>query len=171
MGRPQPLFNFIFVFPTTQLQFLQQQVFEKCPSSIQYWDLNSRPLEHESLPITTRPVLPQFKACFGGNLIGTTPGSIPATEEFFCQKIEGETKEKDDKTKEGNIKSNDIIYFCQKCFRTVLNILGGVPRYLSLVFHQISRLLNKKGGAIDKDNRVMKQQYTTLLSFYGRRVV
>ena len=32
------------------LQFKQQ----KCPSSIQFRDLNSRPLEHESLPITTR---------------------------------------------------------------------------------------------------------------------
>ena len=30
---------------------------EKCPSSIQYWDSNPRPLEHESSPITTRPGL------------------------------------------------------------------------------------------------------------------
>ena len=31
---------------------------EKCPSSIRYWDLNPRPLGLESPPITTRPGLP-----------------------------------------------------------------------------------------------------------------
>ena len=29
----------------------------KCPSSTRFWDSNSRPLEHESIPITTRPGL------------------------------------------------------------------------------------------------------------------
>ena len=29
-----------------------------CSSSIQCWDLNPQPLEHESFPITTRPGLP-----------------------------------------------------------------------------------------------------------------
>ena len=31
---------------------------KKYPSSIQCWDSNSRPLERESLPITTRPGRP-----------------------------------------------------------------------------------------------------------------
>ena len=31
---------------------------EKCPSNIQRRDLNPRPLDHESSPITTRPGLP-----------------------------------------------------------------------------------------------------------------
>ena len=31
---------------------------KKCPPSIQCWDWNSQPLEHESPPITTRPGLP-----------------------------------------------------------------------------------------------------------------
>ena len=30
----------------------------KCPSSKQCWDLNPRPLEHESPPMITRPGLP-----------------------------------------------------------------------------------------------------------------
>ena len=30
---------------------------KKCPSSIQYWDSNPRPLERESRSITTRPVI------------------------------------------------------------------------------------------------------------------
>ena len=34
------------------------QIMKKCPSSIRCWDLNPRPLEHESPPITTRPRLP-----------------------------------------------------------------------------------------------------------------
>ena len=38
-----------------KLQFLQQLNVKKCPSSIQCRDSNSRPLEHESPPITTRP--------------------------------------------------------------------------------------------------------------------
>ena len=31
---------------------------ERCPTSIWCWDLNPRPSEHESPPITTRPGLP-----------------------------------------------------------------------------------------------------------------
>ena len=33
---------------------------EKCPSSICYWDPNPQPIEHESLPITTRTGLPPY---------------------------------------------------------------------------------------------------------------
>ena len=33
-----------------------------CPSSIQHWDSNPLPLEHESPPITTRPGLPPHEA-------------------------------------------------------------------------------------------------------------
>ena len=39
-------------------QFLRQINVKKCPSSIWCWDLNSRPLEYESPPITIRPGLP-----------------------------------------------------------------------------------------------------------------
>ena len=44
-----------------------------CPSSIRSWDSNSRPLEHESPPITTRPgLIFSVFLCFDGfnNLIG-----------------------------------------------------------------------------------------------------
>ena len=61
MGNPRPLFHFFCLFKQT-LQFLQQINVKKCPSSIQCWDLNTQPSEHESHPITTRPVL-KFLVC------------------------------------------------------------------------------------------------------------
>ena len=54
-----PGFFFIYFRPFKHtLQFLQQINVKKCPSSIRHWDSNSRPLEHESPPITTKPGLP-----------------------------------------------------------------------------------------------------------------
>ena len=50
MGRSRPLFRLFSVF------FKQYDV-KKCPSSIQWWDLNPRPLEQEFPPVTTRPGL------------------------------------------------------------------------------------------------------------------
>ena len=47
-------FSFIFgLFQTNNAIFTINKC-EKCPSSIQCWDSNPRPLEHESSPITTR---------------------------------------------------------------------------------------------------------------------
>ena len=62
MGHTRPLFRLFSVFSNKQtVQFLQQIYVKKCPSSIRCWDLNPRPLEHESSPITTRPGLhPSF---------------------------------------------------------------------------------------------------------------
>ena len=51
-------FSFIFGLFKQTLQFLQQLYVKKCPSSLRCQDLNSRPSERESLPITTRPGLP-----------------------------------------------------------------------------------------------------------------
>ena len=42
-------------------KFLQQTNVNKCPSSIQCRDSNSRPLQHESHPIITRPGLPPLE--------------------------------------------------------------------------------------------------------------
>ena len=56
MGQPRPLFHLFLSFQNT-LQFLEQIIVKKCPSSILCRDLNSQPLEHESPPITTRPGL------------------------------------------------------------------------------------------------------------------
>ena len=39
-----------------------------CPSSIWCWDLNPRPLEHESSPITTRPGLPPYEQVLNFNI-------------------------------------------------------------------------------------------------------
>ena len=50
MGQPLPLFR---LFSDKQYYFYNN--FEKCPSSIQCWDSNPWPLDHESPPITTRP--------------------------------------------------------------------------------------------------------------------
>ena len=52
------LFFISFCLFKHTLQFLQQINVKKCPSSIWCRDWNSRPLEHKSLPITTRPGLP-----------------------------------------------------------------------------------------------------------------
>ena len=58
MGQPRPLFRLsLAFFKQTSLQFLQQ-ICEKGPSSIRCRDLNPRPSERESLPITTRSELP-----------------------------------------------------------------------------------------------------------------
>jgi len=58
---PSPVsFSFIFgLFQTNINKILQQINVKKCPSGIQHWDSNPRPLEHESPPITTRPGLPR----------------------------------------------------------------------------------------------------------------
>ena len=58
MGQPRPLFVYFRSFSNKHYKFLQQIYVKKCPSSIRCRDLNPRPLEHESLPITTRPGLP-----------------------------------------------------------------------------------------------------------------
>ena len=47
------LFFIYFHFSNTHYKFYNKQVCEKCVSSIRCWDSNSRPLEHESPPITT----------------------------------------------------------------------------------------------------------------------
>ena len=49
MGLPRPLFRLFLSF---QANFTTIKC-EKCPSSLQLWDSNPRPLEHESSPITT----------------------------------------------------------------------------------------------------------------------
>ena len=57
MVLPGLFFIYVCLFKHT-LQFLLQIIVKKCPSSIQCRDSNSRPLEQESPPITTRPGLP-----------------------------------------------------------------------------------------------------------------
>ena len=51
-------FSFIFGLFKHQYNFLQQTSVKNDPSSMRYWDSNSRPLGHESATITTRPGLP-----------------------------------------------------------------------------------------------------------------
>ena len=47
-------------------QYNLYKVMKKCPSRIRYLDLNPRPLEQESSPITTRPGLPPNLANVSG---------------------------------------------------------------------------------------------------------
>ena len=60
MGQPRPLFGLFSVFSNKQYNFTTN-ICEKCPSSIRCRDSNPRPLERESLSITTRPGLPPFR--------------------------------------------------------------------------------------------------------------
>ena len=57
MDHPGLFFVYFRLFKQT-IQFLQQINVKKCPSSVQSWDSNPRPLEDESPPIITRPGLP-----------------------------------------------------------------------------------------------------------------
>ena len=50
---------FIFGLFKQAIHYLQQIV-KKCPSSIQCWDLNPQPFEHELSPVTTRPGVPPY---------------------------------------------------------------------------------------------------------------
>ena len=59
MGHPRPLFRLFSVFSNKQYNSYNKSMWKmSSPSSIWRWDLNPRPLERESPPITTRPVLP-----------------------------------------------------------------------------------------------------------------
>ena len=71
MDHPRHLFHLFSSFATT-VQFLQQINVKKCSSSIQCWDSNPLPLEHESPPITTRPGLPPIKWSYLLRQVGTS---------------------------------------------------------------------------------------------------
>ena len=58
MGQPGLFFIYFRSFQTNSKTILQQLYVKKCPSSIWCRDSNPRPLERESLSITTRPGLP-----------------------------------------------------------------------------------------------------------------
>ena len=65
MDQPRSLFLLFLVFLYKNFKFLHQIYVKKCPSSIRCRDSNPRPLECESLPITTRPGLPpKEERCF-----------------------------------------------------------------------------------------------------------
>ena len=51
-------YGLFWSFQTNSITFFTTNRCEKCPSSIQCWDSNPQPSEHESAPITTRPGLP-----------------------------------------------------------------------------------------------------------------
>ena len=53
-AKPDLFFVYFQSFQTNHTIFTTNQ-FEKCPSSLRRQDLNPRPLEHESSPLTTRP--------------------------------------------------------------------------------------------------------------------
>ena len=58
MGQPQPLFRLFLVFSNKQYNFYSKYKWKmSSPSSIWLQNLNPQPLEHETSPLTTRPVL------------------------------------------------------------------------------------------------------------------
>ena len=70
---------FLVFFTQTSIQFLQQINMKRCPSSIHWWDLNSRPSDHESPSITTRPGLPP------NNFLTFLKGANPVLFSFIFQ--------------------------------------------------------------------------------------
>ena len=74
MGQPRPLIHLFSSFQTNITNFTTNMYVKKCPSSIRCWDSNSRPLEHEPPPITTRPGLPPGTSIFVPPL---SPGCVP----------------------------------------------------------------------------------------------
>ena len=60
MGQSRPLFVYFQSFQTNNTIFttIQCEKMSKYPSSMQRWDSNPQPSEHESPPIITRPGLP-----------------------------------------------------------------------------------------------------------------
>ena len=59
---PSPAsFSFIFCLFQTNMKIFTTNIYEKYPFSIQGWDSNPRPSDHESHPVTTRPG--QFCLC------------------------------------------------------------------------------------------------------------
>ena len=57
MGQSRPLFHLFLSFQTHITNFATYNYVKNCPFSIWCWDSNSRPLERESPPVTTRPGL------------------------------------------------------------------------------------------------------------------
>ena len=58
------LFLAYFRFFQTNITIFPTSKYERGPSRIQCWDLNPRPSEHASPPITTRPELPPCRLIF-----------------------------------------------------------------------------------------------------------
>ena len=58
MGHPSLFLLTFGLFQTNIDTILQQFNVKKCPSIIWHWDLNPRPSERDSPPITTTPGLP-----------------------------------------------------------------------------------------------------------------
>ena len=59
MGQPRPLFSFIFAPPPNkQYNFYNKSLWKNVHPVKRRRDANTRPFEHESSPITTRPELP-----------------------------------------------------------------------------------------------------------------
>ena len=61
MGHPRPLSHLFLVFSNKHYNFYSN-ICEKCPSSIQCWDLNPQPLGRESPPINTRSGVPPSRS-------------------------------------------------------------------------------------------------------------
>ena len=84
-ANPGLFFIYFRLFKHT-LQFLQQINVKKCPFSIQCQHSYSRPLEHKSPPIATRPGLPPIKLFLIEKLIRIRPSLkyyLLVTENMF----------------------------------------------------------------------------------------
>ena len=68
-GPTSASFSFIFGLFKQTIEFLQQINVKKCIQYMTHRDSNPRPLEHESSPLTTTPVLPPLwpEGCSSNN--------------------------------------------------------------------------------------------------------
>ena len=88
MGQPRSLLSFNFgLLRTNIITNFTTNICEKCSSSIQCWDSNPRPSEHESPPITTRPGLPPWLTIVCGDV---NPWNNPNQINLFqCSEVAG----------------------------------------------------------------------------------
>ena len=84
MGHTRPLLVYFGLFKQTKqtVQLLQINV-KKCPSSIQCWDSNPRPLKHKSSPVENRPGLQLMFCSFLSHVCSSIFLSLPLSSYRF----------------------------------------------------------------------------------------
>ena len=84
MGHSRPLFRlFSMFFQTNIITIFRTNQFEKCPSSIQCWDSNPRPLKHKSSPVENRPGLQLMFCSFLSHVCSSIFLSLPLSSYRF----------------------------------------------------------------------------------------
>ena len=129
---PIPVSFCIFsVFSNKQYIFYNKSMLKKsCPSSIQYQDLNPRPSEHETPPITTRPgLLPRrnqhsiLKAGFELSSQPTPPIPIAPLSAYLTDRDQGARQ-----------LTGDEVFYMSNCQINLIIVLHALLLFCKLVF-------------------------------------